>query len=178
MYWLQDFYSIAVSMLLRKQLGNAGRLIGLYYRWLERYQLRNSDAVVIISEDFRALASVWAGSDAKVRTITNWAVLEDLPVCTKENNWSREHALHAEFKFVYSGTLALKHNPDLLVRLAQNCGPRTLVVVVAQGAGMKLLEDAKAKHRLELAQTASAATHCTLSRGPCRRRRAGRGDRG
>jgi colanic acid biosynthesis glycosyl transferase WcaI len=148
-YWLQDFYSIAVSMLLRKQLGNAGRLIGLYYRWLERYQLRNSDAVVIISEDFRALASVWAGSDAKVRTITNWAALEDIPVCTKENNWSREHALHTEFTFVYSGTLALKHNPDLLVRLAQNCGPRTLVVVVAQGAGMKHLEDAKAKHRLD-----------------------------
>ena len=101
-YWLQDFYSIAVSMLLRKQLGNAGRLIGLYYRWLERYQLRNSDAVVIISEDFRALASVWAGSDEKVRTITNWAALEDIPVCTKGNNWSREHALHAEFTFVYS----------------------------------------------------------------------------
>lgn len=148
-YWLQDFYSIAVSMLLRKRLGNAGRLIGLYYRWLERSQLRNSDAVVIISEDFRALASVWAGSDAKVRTITNWAALEDIPVRTKENNWSREHALHGDFTFVYSGTLALKHNPDLLVRLAQNCGPRTLVVVVAQGAGMKHLEDAKAKHRLD-----------------------------
>ena len=27
-YWLQDFYSIAVSMLLRKRLGNAGRIIG------------------------------------------------------------------------------------------------------------------------------------------------------
>ena len=147
-YWLQDFYSIAVSTLLRKQLGSAGRLIGRYYRWLERYQLRNSDAVVIISEDFRALASVWAGSDTKVRTIANWAALEDIPVCTKENNWSREHALHAEFNFVYSGTLALKHNPDLLVRLAQNCGPRTLMVVVAEGVGMKLLEYAKAKHRL------------------------------
>jgi colanic acid biosynthesis glycosyl transferase WcaI len=147
-YWLQDFYSIAVSMLLRKRLGNAGRIIGLYYRLLERYQLRNSDAVVIISEDFRALASVWAGSDAKVRTIANWAALEDIPVRTKENNWSREHGLHSDFTFVYSGTLGLKHNPDLLVRLAKDCGPGTSVVVVAQGAGMKQLEDAKAKHRL------------------------------
>ena len=99
--WLQDFYSIAVSMLLRNRECGPANWSGPI-GWLERYQLRNSDAVVIISEDFRALASVWAGSDAKVRTITNWAALEDIPVLTKENNWSREHALHAEFKFVYS----------------------------------------------------------------------------
>ena len=148
-HWLQDFYSIAVYTLLRKRLGNVGRIIGLYYRWLERYQLRNSDAVVIISEDFRALASVWAGSDAKVRTITNWAALEDIPVCAKDNNWSREHELHRDFAFVYSGTLALKHDPGLLIRLAQCCGPGASVVVVAQGAGMVQLEDAKAKHRLD-----------------------------
>jgi hypothetical protein len=58
-YWVQDFYSIAVTTLLRKKLGAIGAPIGWYYRWLERGQLRDSDAVVAITEDFVPLAAEW-----------------------------------------------------------------------------------------------------------------------
>jgi glycosyltransferase involved in cell wall biosynthesis len=148
-YWLQDFYSIAVSKLLRKRLGGAGALIGWYYRLLERSQLRDSDAVVVITEDFRRLAAAWAGSDRKVVTIENWAALEDIPLCPKDNGWAREHGLSGQFTYLYSGTLGLKHNPALLVRLAQTCGPDACVAVVAQGQGMKQLEAAKAEQGLD-----------------------------
>lgn len=147
-YWLQDFYSIAVSKLLRKRLGGAGRVIGWYYQLLERAQLRDSDAVVVITEDFRRLAAAWAGSDRKVHTIENWAALDDIAPSERDNPWAQEHGLGGAFTYLYSGTLGLKHNPDLLLALARGCGPDSAVVVVAQGAGMKQLEAAQAELRL------------------------------
>jgi colanic acid biosynthesis glycosyl transferase WcaI len=148
-YWMQDFYSIAAGMLLSKQLGFAGVGIGWYYRFLERRQLRQSDAVVIITDDFRPLASTWARSSDKVYTIENWASFDDLPPVTKENDWSREHGLDDRFVFLYAGTLGRRHSPGFLVRLAQECDSSACVVVVGQGVGMKQLEAAKEEHRLD-----------------------------
>ena len=50
MFWVQDFYSIAASQLLRKKLGPLGALVGAYYRFLERRQFQSSDAVVVITD--------------------------------------------------------------------------------------------------------------------------------
>jgi glycosyltransferase involved in cell wall biosynthesis len=141
-YWLQDFYSIAVTTLLSKKLGVAGAPIGWYYRRLERSQLRNSDAVIAITDDFVLRASAWAGDKAKVSVIENWATLEDIQVGTKDNAWSREHDLHNHFNYVYSGTLGLKHNPNLLIRLAQESDQDTRVVAVAEGVGVTQLKAA------------------------------------
>jgi glycosyltransferase involved in cell wall biosynthesis len=148
-YWMQDFYSIAAGMLLRKRLCIAGAIIGWYYRFLERRQLRESDAVVVISDDFSSLASAWARSKDKVHTIENWASFDELSLCQKENDWSREHGLDDRFVFLYTGTLGRRNNPEFLVRLAQECDSRACVVVVGQGVGMKQLEAAKAEHRLD-----------------------------
>ncbi len=148
-YWLQDFYSIAVSKLLHKQIGLPAHAISLYYRSLERRQLRASDAIVIISDDFRPLAAAWGGNARKVHTIPNWAAIADIPLLPKDNAWSREHRLDKDFTFLYSGTLGLKHKPELLISLAQRCGPDASVAVVGQGAGMKPLEAAKADLRLK-----------------------------
>lgn len=148
-YWMQDFYSIAADTFLRKQLFIAGALIGRYYRFLERRQLRESDAVVVITDDFRQLASAWGRSDDKVHTIENWAAVDDFSLCMKDNNWSREYGLDDIFVFLYTGTLGRRHDPGFLVSLAQECGSNACVVVVGQGVGMKQLEEAKAKHRLD-----------------------------
>jgi glycosyltransferase involved in cell wall biosynthesis len=148
-HWLQDFYSVAATKLLRKRLGPVGGAIGLYYQYLERRQLRASDAVVIITDDFRPLASAWAGSDDRIHTIENWASLDDIPVLPKDNAWSRQHGMAQTFSFLYSGTLGLKNSPQFLVKLAQDCGPAAAVAVVGQGVGIKQLEAAKAEHRLD-----------------------------
>jgi|SRR5580692_5865678 glycosyltransferase involved in cell wall biosynthesis len=148
-YWMQDFYSIAVGTLLRKRLGIVGAIIGWYYRFLERRQLRESDAVVVITDDFRPLAAAWARSNDKVHTIENWASFDDLSLFMKKNDWSREHGLDDRFVFLYTGTLGRRNNPGFLVRLAQECDSGACVVVVGQGVGMKQLEAAKAEHRLE-----------------------------
>jgi colanic acid biosynthesis glycosyl transferase WcaI len=142
-FWLQDFYSIAVTVLLRRQIGVLGAPVGWYYRFLERHQLRNSDAVVAITDDFVPLAASWSGSKTKVTVIENWAALVDFPLLPKVNAWSSKHECDSSVNFIYSGTLGLKHKPELLAQLAAQHWQGTSVVVVAEGVGL---------HHLALAQ--------------------------
>lgn len=148
-YWLQDIYGLAVSQLLSDRLGAAGRLIGWYYQQLDRRQFRSSDAIVVISEDFRQIVASWAGGDSKVFVIENWAAIDDIAVGNKDNAWSRQHGLCEDFIFTYSGTLGRKHNLALLLQLARRCAPGELLVVAAQGAGIPRLLAAKSKHQID-----------------------------
>jgi colanic acid biosynthesis glycosyl transferase WcaI len=148
-FWVQDFYSIAVSQLLRKKLGPPGAMVGAYYRLLERRQFRNSDAVVVITNSFSPLAKQWTGSDQNVFVIENWGALNDIVPYPKDNEWARRHALHDSFNFLYSGTLGLKHNPELLVQLAKAVKGRANVVTVSQGVGVSHLKRAKAEQALD-----------------------------
>lgn len=148
-YWLQDIYGVAVSQLLSNRLGAPGRLIGWYYQQLDRRQFRSSDAIVVISQDFREMLAAWAGSDSKIFVIENWAAIGDIAVGKKDNAWSRQHGLHENFVFAYSGTLGRKHNLALLLKLARRCAPGELLLVAAQGAGMPGLSAAKSAHQID-----------------------------
>jgi colanic acid biosynthesis glycosyl transferase WcaI len=148
-FWVQDFYSIAVSKLLRKKMGTIGATIGAYYGFLERSQFRNSDAIVVITESFADIAKKWAGSSDKVFTIENWGALNDIAPMSKDNEWARRHALDKSFNFLYSGTLGLKHNPELLVDLARTVKGRANIVVLSQGVGASYLERAKQEQTID-----------------------------
>ena len=147
--WVQDFYSVAVSRLLTKKFGTLGAAIGAYYRFLERDQFRASDAVVVITRSFEELARRWIGRGRGVFTIENWGALNGIQPLSKDNSWSRKHNLHGSFNFLYSGTLALKHNPNLLVDLAKFVRGRANVVVVSHGVGVDYLREEKHKQSLE-----------------------------
>jgi colanic acid biosynthesis glycosyl transferase WcaI len=148
-YWVQDIYSMAVTKYLSERLGYPGKAIGWYYQWLDRCQFRDSDAIIVISEDFAPLVGSWAGNDNKVSVIENWAAIDDLPSGLKDNDWSRDHSLHSDLAFVYSGTLGRKHSPMLLLRLAQACRAGESVVVAGQGFGIPQLQAAKTEHRID-----------------------------
>jgi glycosyltransferase involved in cell wall biosynthesis len=148
-FWVQDFYSIAVSQLLRKKLGPPGAMVGAYYRFLERRQFKNSDAVVVITNSFSSLAKRWTGSDGNVFVIENWGALNDITPHPKDNEWARRHGLQNSFNFLYSGTLGLKHNPELLVQLAKAVQGRANVVTVSQGVGVSHLQRAKTEQGLD-----------------------------
>ena len=148
-FWVQDFYSIAVSKLLRKKLGPPGAMVGAYYRFLERRQFKNSDAVVVITNSFSSLAKRWTGSDGNVFVIEHWGALDDITPHPKDNEWARRHGLQNSFNFLYSGTLGLKHNPELLVQLAKAVKGRANVVTVSQGVGVSHLQRAKTEQGLD-----------------------------
>jgi glycosyltransferase involved in cell wall biosynthesis len=136
---------------LKKKIPGFGHAVGLYYVNLERSLLRKSDEVVLITEDFRPLMERWGIARDRVHVIPNWAPLEELPLQPKDNEWARTHQLHEEFCFLYSGTLGLKHNPELLVQLAVRFREDTAVrvVVISQGLGADYLKKRRAELELD-----------------------------
>lgn len=149
--WQQDFYSIAVDKLVRKKIPVLGALIGKYYRWMERRQLQASDHIVAITDDFVPIMEREFGVRRdKISVIPNWAPIETLPALPKDNGWSRSHGLHDCFVYLYTGTLGMKHNPDLLLQLALQCrdDPRARVVVISEGIGADWLRARIAERQL------------------------------
>ena len=148
-YWVQDFYSVAASSLLKRRLGAIGALIGSYYKILEQSQMRSSDAIVTITEDFEALSIRWGGCRDKVTTIENWGLANEIRPEPKENTWCSSHGLDDTFNFLYCGTLALKHNPLMIIELARAMRGRARVVVVGTGVGVEVLKRYKSAESLD-----------------------------
>jgi colanic acid biosynthesis glycosyl transferase WcaI len=144
-YWMQDFYSIAAAKLLKKKLGILGAVIGAYYKFLDWRHLRASEQIVLITKDFEPIAAKWAGRNDNIETIENWGVLADIPRGSHDNKWSRSQKVHDKINFIYSGTLGLKHNPELLAKLAQNVVGRAEVFVISQGASVPYLQSRKSE---------------------------------
>ena len=151
-YWVQDFYSIAVDKLCRRKIPLVGGLVGGYYRRLDGRQFARSAGIIAITDDFiPILRDDFGVPEEKVAVIPNWAVLEELPVREKDNPWARQHGLADKFVFLYSGTLGMKHNPDLLLGLALQYrdDPSVRVVVVSEGIGAEWLRKESAARGLD-----------------------------
>lgn len=149
-FWVQDFYGIAIQKILRKKLLLLGEMIGQYYISLERKLLKSSNHIILIAEDFRKILSQMRIRNDNITVIPNWSPIEEIPVEKKENDWSRALQLNNKFCFIYTGTLGLKHNPQLLLDLAisfqQNDEVR--IVVISEGLGAEFL--CKKKNELHL----------------------------
>ena len=116
-FWIQDFYSEAVEILLKKKLSILAIPIYSLFKFLEKKQLKFSDKLIIISDDFKNKLSKWKINLDNVHYIPNWGNLETIEFFNKKNTkFLIENNLDPEkFYIMYSGTLALKHNPDLIV---------------------------------------------------------------
>lgn len=148
-YWLQDFYSIAATSLLTKKLGFAGGLVGRYYQFLERRQMKRAKAVVTITRDFNGLAARWAGGQEKVVTIENWGVIDHIDPLQRDNEWAQANGCADIPVFLYAGTMGLKHNPGMIASLAERMQNRAKVLVVGQGLSIPMLEELKASKSLD-----------------------------
>jgi glycosyltransferase involved in cell wall biosynthesis len=149
-FWHQDLYSFPIRNALRARLPVVGRALGSAVTRLEASTLRQSDAVVSISDDFAPQLALWGVPEQNLHVIENWAPLAELPVLPRDNNWARQHRLDDKRVLLYSGTLGIKHNPELLLRLARHfrAEPDVRVVVVSEGAGADVLANAVAEERL------------------------------
>jgi colanic acid biosynthesis glycosyl transferase WcaI len=149
-FWLQDIQGIAIEQLLGARFNGFGRLVGRYYTGIEKHLLRASDAVVAITEDFSPTLSAWRVDPESVHVIPNWASMEELPQRAKDNPWARAHGLADRFCFLYSGTIGLKHDPEVLLRLAMQYrdNDAVRVVVVSEGAKADWLKRKKSELNL------------------------------
>lgn len=139
--WVQDLYGVAAHKLLRKRLPVVGELVGRYFIGLDKQSLRLSKRAILITDDFGSFARQAGLADERLQVIENWAPVQDIPVLNKQNAWAQSQDLPDVFRFVYSGTLAMKHNPQLLVELAKGLlraegvsKPELLVVSSSPGA--------------------------------------------
>ena len=141
-FWVQDFYGIAIQRLVSGRWGGLGNAVARYYRSLETRLLYASDAIVLISPDFKQhLPRALVGSSA-VHVIRNWGALKSITPQPKDNAWARRHGLVGKFVFMYTGTLALKHDPNLLLGLcdAFSGDPDVRIMVVAGGVSADKLK--------------------------------------
>jgi glycosyltransferase involved in cell wall biosynthesis len=150
-FWLQDAYGVAIDQLLRKKLPVVGALVGGHYRRLERRLWRASDAIVSITEDFSSMLGAAGIAGARVTVIENWAPLDELPQRPRANDWAAAHGLTDKRVLLYSGTMGLKHDPELLVHLARRFkdAPDVRVVVVSEGIGADHIARAKTAEQLD-----------------------------
>lgn len=141
-FWLQDVLSVATEFVLRKKGVPFAGLAGRFYSGLERRLLNESDAIVCITPQFEALLNYWRIPESKTFVIENWAPLDEIELMPKNNPWAREHGIADKFCFLYSGTLGMKHRPELLLEMAKHFEHRedVAIVVVAQGAGADWLK--------------------------------------
>jgi glycosyltransferase involved in cell wall biosynthesis len=142
-FWLQDVYSAAAKFVLRKKSRLLAWVGGLYFERLEKKLLRRSDAIVCIAPGFAEFIQQWGISSANVHVIENWAPLDEVRPQPKANAWAREHGVDQKFCFMYSGTLGMKHRPEILLALAKFLESRggAALVVIAGGAGFDWLRE-------------------------------------
>jgi colanic acid biosynthesis glycosyl transferase WcaI len=86
----------------------------------------------------------------RITVIPNWASLADLRLKPRQNQWSLAQGLADKFVFLYSGTLAMKHNPELLLAVARRfkINQQVRVVVISEGPGADYLKRRKKEEAL------------------------------
>lgn len=146
-FWVQDLFGEAAKRILGEKWKGMGKYVGNYMHSFEHNLLKMSHAIVVISEAFRDHLPT---SDVPVHVIENWAPLTEMPMRDPVNDWSIAHGVDRTRNFVYSGTLGMKHNPELMVQLAVAAKetPDARVIVISVGKGMEYLQARKAELEL------------------------------
>ena len=145
-FWLQDLIGIATTRVLRSKLPLLSLAIGRYFQCMEGRLLRKSDAVIAITEDFHPALRSFGVPPDRCHVIENWGTLDHFAGVS--SSWADQNGLKPYPLLLYAGTLSMKHNPAMLLHLAQSMGNDVQIVVVSQGVGADWLTEMTAKHRL------------------------------
>ena len=139
-YWCQDFYSIAVGALFKKKLGVIGRLVEFVLFAWDRHQIKKSDHVINITDAFSDLMAPWCDTD-KITEINNWGAIDAFQAVNTSKDWAQINGLPLDRPIItYSGTLGLKHDPQLIIQAAE-ANREACFLVVAAGMGADILPD-------------------------------------
>lgn len=142
-FWLQDVYCVAARFFLRRKARALAWAGGMYFEYLERKLLKQSDAIVCIAPGFAEFIGKWGIPKSKISVIRNWAPLNEVLPAPRNNAWARENGIDGKSCFMYSGTLGTKHRPELLLDLAKHFERRgdARLVVIAAGPGADWLRE-------------------------------------
>lgn len=150
-FWMQDVLGVGIGKALEQRIGRLGFYIGAYMKKYEKKLLLESDHIIVITDDFLPYIPDVQNERGIVTTIENWAPINEIPVSEKINDWSVENELADKFCFIYSGTLGVKHNPEMLIALAQKTRvyEHVKIVVISEGQGADYLNEARKQLSLD-----------------------------
>lgn len=139
-HWVQDIYCEAIRYFLKKRLPFGYDQLTWPFHVLEKTVAAQSQHTVVISPGFKTLLGNWGIAPDQMSVVENWAPLAEVPLRPRQNAWRAKLGINDNPTFIYSGTLGLKHRPDLLYALAKSIGPRCNVVVLTEGVGREWLD--------------------------------------
>lgn len=145
--WHQDIFSFAFAMKYQRSEKKDYRLLKWLLQLIEKVEsslVSRSDYVVCISEDFLPVYSNWNVSLNKVSVIENWAPLDQIYSSPVQRN------MNSTLGFVYAGTLGMKHNPMILVELADKLSSLQVdstITVISEGEGANQLKQPECLRR-------------------------------
>ena len=140
-YNLQDIFpdSLAGTDLARK-----GGLLWKIGRVIENFTYRNSDKIIVISEDFKKNIMAKGVPEEKIVVIYNWVdqnAVVDIP--RSENILFDRYCLdRSKFYITYNGNIGLTQNMDMLLEVAKALESNENIQFVLVGNGA-YLEDVK-----------------------------------
>ena len=139
--WHQDVHAVALRAFAGDRLPRGFGLVARAVGWGERFASRRAAAIVVIAESFVPVHEAW-GTAHKTTVIANWAPLDEIVPVDRKNEWTVDQQLDDTQTLLYSGTLGLKHNPALLVSLADRIrrrGTEVRLVVVNEGEAVDVI---------------------------------------
>ncbi|WP_413204946.1 glycosyltransferase family 4 protein [Rhodospirillum sp. A1_3_36] len=143
--WVQDIFTPGVERFLQAWPTLVTRLVRARVAHLEFGVMRRSAGIIVISPDFQRVLATRGVDHPNTAVIENWFPTTLPMVGVRPTSWEREVGLEGRFIYLYAGTLGLKHDPSLLIALARGRAHEAndAIVVVANGPGMSMLEQAK-----------------------------------
>lgn len=140
-YNLQDIFpdSLAGTGLAKK-----GGLLWKIGRVIENFTYRNSDKIIVISQDFKKNIMAKGVPENKIEVIYNWVDEKAVMDIPREKNvlFDRYGMDRNKFYITYNGNIGLTQNMDMLMEVAKDLEPNEDIhfVLVGNGAYKEKLE--------------------------------------
>lgn len=141
-YWAQDLNGVAAKNILSKKFSILGYLIGNRLEQLDIKHFKNSHSIICISQSIYSYIKEKTGMVEDLQIINNWGLSDFIKPENKLNSWSSKRKIQDSFNVMYTGTLAMKHNPDILLQIASvlNNIPNSKLIICASGSGFDSLK--------------------------------------
>jgi colanic acid biosynthesis glycosyl transferase WcaI len=141
-FWHQDVYSAAVREAVLRRSERLGPVLAVVAEAMERSVACGATRVIAITDAFGEVYQRWGVQPERVAVIPNWAPIDEIPMVQGSRAWLADADELRRFVALYSGTLGLKHDPNMLLQLARSpllddCS----IVVISQGKGRHWLEE-------------------------------------
>lgn len=140
-YNLQDIFP---DSLVNTGLTKKGSILYKIGRIIEDFTYKNSDKVIVISEDFKRNIMAKGVHEEKIEIVYNWVDECNVVAIDRENNKlvDRYNIDESKFYVSYCGNIGLTQNMDMLIDVAEDLKNKNDIVFLIIGDGAY-------KHELE-----------------------------